>query len=105
MRPSGTEDVVRVYAEASTKEDTLKLAAEVANVVYDKAGGVGSRPEQPNIWKKTEIEFYYELTCANENCHEFRQDVHVYKRLEMTLFHYWDYVYAQRASFYWMTFE
>ncbi|XP_055530328.1 phosphoacetylglucosamine mutase [Wyeomyia smithii] len=49
VRPSGTEDVVRVYAEASTKEDTLKLAAEVSNLVYDKAGGTGPRPEQPKI--------------------------------------------------------
>ncbi|XP_065088319.1 phosphoacetylglucosamine mutase [Ochlerotatus camptorhynchus] len=49
VRPSGTEDVVRVYAEAATKEDTLQLALEVANVVYDKAGGVGPQPEMPKI--------------------------------------------------------
>ncbi|XP_062542981.1 phosphoacetylglucosamine mutase [Armigeres subalbatus] len=49
VRPSGTEDVVRVYAEADTKDNTLQLALEVANVVYDKAGGVGPRPEMPKI--------------------------------------------------------
>nr|XP_019527389.2 LOW QUALITY PROTEIN: phosphoacetylglucosamine mutase [Aedes albopictus] len=49
VRPSGTEDVVRVYAEADTKENTLQLALDVANVVHDKAGGVGPRPELPKI--------------------------------------------------------
>lgn len=49
VRPSGTEDVVRVYAESETKEGTLQLALEVANVVYDKAGGVGARPELAKI--------------------------------------------------------
>lgn len=47
-RPSGTEDVVRVYAEANTRENADKLAVEVATVVYDTAGGVGKRPEYPN---------------------------------------------------------
>lgn len=50
-RPSGTEDVVRVYAEADTRENADKLAIEVATVVYDTAGGVEKRPEYPN-WKK-----------------------------------------------------
>ncbi|XP_055609008.1 phosphoacetylglucosamine mutase [Uranotaenia lowii] len=49
VRPSGTEDVVRVYAEADTKENTLQLALDVANVVYDKAGGTGERPQKPQI--------------------------------------------------------
>lgn len=49
VRPSGTEDVVRVYAEADTKENSLQLAMDVASVVYDKAGGVGTRPEPPKI--------------------------------------------------------
>lgn len=35
MRPSGTEDVVRVYAEADTQEAADKLAAEVAQHVKD----------------------------------------------------------------------
>ncbi|CAH2096962.1 unnamed protein product [Euphydryas editha] len=47
VRPSGTEDVVRVYAEADTQESADKLAAEVAQAVFDLAGGVGKRPELP----------------------------------------------------------
>ncbi|CAB3227680.1 unnamed protein product [Arctia plantaginis] len=47
VRPSGTEDVVRVYAEADTQLSADKLAAEVAQAVYDLAGGVGARPELP----------------------------------------------------------
>lgn len=47
VRPSGTEDVVRVYAEAETAEQTKKLAAEVALVTYQLAGGVGPEPEVP----------------------------------------------------------
>jgi phosphoacetylglucosamine mutase len=44
VRPSGTEDVVRVYAEAETQEDADSLALAVAGKVFDLAGGVGSRP-------------------------------------------------------------
>lgn len=33
IRPSGTEDVVRVYAEASTQEAADKLADSVAELV------------------------------------------------------------------------
>uniref|UniRef100_A0A182JYP4 Phosphoacetylglucosamine mutase n=1 Tax=Anopheles christyi TaxID=43041 RepID=A0A182JYP4_9DIPT len=44
VRPSGTEDIVRVYAEADTRANTVQLAFEVANLVFDRAGGVGSRP-------------------------------------------------------------
>ncbi|CAK1594573.1 unnamed protein product [Parnassius mnemosyne] len=47
VRPSGTEDVVRVYAEADTQESADKLAAEVAQAVFDLAGGVGERPKLP----------------------------------------------------------
>ncbi|XP_045455505.1 phosphoacetylglucosamine mutase [Melitaea cinxia] len=47
VRPSGTEDVVRVYAEADTQESADKLASEVAQAVFDLAGGVGKRPELP----------------------------------------------------------
>ncbi|KAG2426457.1 hypothetical protein HXX76_011688 [Chlamydomonas incerta] len=43
-RPSGTEDAVRVYAEATTQEAADGLAREVARAVYDLAGGVGPRP-------------------------------------------------------------
>ncbi|GJQ87812.1 hypothetical protein Trydic_g18663 [Trypoxylus dichotomus] len=48
VRPSGTEDIVRVYAEAATKEEADMLAAEVARQVFEMAGGVGDRPEVPN---------------------------------------------------------
>lgn len=44
VRPSGTEDIVRVYAEASSQEDADQLAVDVARVTYDLAGGVGDRP-------------------------------------------------------------
>lgn len=43
-RPSGTEDAVRVYAEAASQEAADALAREVAGIVYDRCGGVGSRP-------------------------------------------------------------
>lgn len=45
VRPSGTEDVVRVYAEADTQESADALAHEVSLVVYDLAGGVGDKPK------------------------------------------------------------
>uniref|UniRef100_A0A8C7IPC8 Phosphoacetylglucosamine mutase n=1 Tax=Oncorhynchus kisutch TaxID=8019 RepID=A0A8C7IPC8_ONCKI len=41
VRPSGTEDVVRVYAEADTQESADALAHEVSLAVYRIAGGVG----------------------------------------------------------------
>ena len=44
MRPSGTEDVVRVYAEASGQAAADALALEIARAVHDLAGGVGARP-------------------------------------------------------------
>ncbi|KAH8298620.1 hypothetical protein KR018_001665 [Drosophila ironensis] len=47
VRPSGTEDVVRVYAEASTKEDTESLAYEVGILVQKLAGGVGPELTKP----------------------------------------------------------
>ncbi|KAF0543546.1 Phosphoacetylglucosamine mutase [Gigaspora margarita] len=46
VRPSGTEDVVRVYAEASTQKDCDELAFKVAGLVYDEAGGTGGRPSE-----------------------------------------------------------
>ncbi|XP_022593643.1 phosphoacetylglucosamine mutase isoform X1 [Seriola dumerili] len=45
VRPSGTEDVVRVYAEADTQESADALAHEVSLVVYRLAGGVGDEPK------------------------------------------------------------
>ena len=44
VRPSGTEDIVRVYAEADTREAVDALALEVSQKVYDLAGGIGERP-------------------------------------------------------------
>lgn len=41
VRPSGTEDVVRVYAEAVDQEMADTLANRVAALVYKHAGGVG----------------------------------------------------------------
>ena len=43
-RPSGTEDIVRVYSEAATQEEADELALKVMRLVYDLAGGVGNRP-------------------------------------------------------------
>uniref|UniRef100_A0A3P8S9P0 Phosphoacetylglucosamine mutase n=1 Tax=Amphiprion percula TaxID=161767 RepID=A0A3P8S9P0_AMPPE len=46
VRPSGTEDVVRVYAEAETQESADDLAHKVSLAVYRLAGGVGGEPKQ-----------------------------------------------------------
>ncbi|KAH9499209.1 Phosphoglucomutase-3 [Bulinus truncatus] len=43
-RPSGTEDVVRVYAEADTQANADKLACEVGLLVYNLARGIGEKP-------------------------------------------------------------
>ncbi|OCH96093.1 phosphoacetylglucosamine mutase [Obba rivulosa] len=43
VRPSGTEDVVRVYAEATSRAQADDLAYRVAGLVYDEAGGDTSR--------------------------------------------------------------
>ncbi|GAA6019201.1 hypothetical protein JCM11491_001415 [Sporobolomyces phaffii] len=43
VRPSGTEDCVRVYAEAATREQADALAQKVAGIVFDLAGQ-GARP-------------------------------------------------------------
>ncbi len=40
VRPSGTEDVVRVYAEAESREEVDQLANEVCKAVAKLAGGV-----------------------------------------------------------------
>lgn len=44
VRPSGTEDIVRIYAEADTQEAADALAREVSQATYDLAGGLGGRP-------------------------------------------------------------
>lgn len=47
VRPSGTEDVVRVYAEAALKGQADELAFRVAGLVYDEAGGdPAQRPKE-----------------------------------------------------------
>lgn len=43
VRPSGTEDVVRIYAEADTQDAADLLAKKVANLVFDLASGVGQK--------------------------------------------------------------
>ncbi|XP_078587525.1 phosphoacetylglucosamine mutase-like isoform X2 [Branchiostoma floridae x Branchiostoma japonicum] len=47
VRPSGTEDVVRVFAEADTQANADMLAHEVSVQVYQLAGGVGDQPQPP----------------------------------------------------------
>ena len=44
VRPSGTEDVVRVYAEAATQAEADELAVKVAQATWRLAGGVGEMP-------------------------------------------------------------
>ncbi|KAJ3411135.1 Phosphoacetylglucosamine Mutase [Chytridiales sp. JEL 0842] len=44
VRPSGTEDIVRVYAEADTRVNADELANIVCGIVFDSYGGVGERP-------------------------------------------------------------
>lgn len=48
-RPSGTEDVVRVYAEADSMEDADKLAGDVAIAIYETVDGVGDKPVSPCV--------------------------------------------------------
>lgn len=43
VRPSGTEDVVRIFAEAQSQTDADLLAKKVANLVFDFANGVGQK--------------------------------------------------------------
>ena len=44
VRPSGTEDVVRVYAEAETRQETEDLVNTICGIIFDEYGGVGGRP-------------------------------------------------------------
>ncbi|KAG7202201.1 hypothetical protein KM043_015877 [Ampulex compressa] len=44
VRPSGTEDVVRIYAECDDSNGVSELATKVALLVHKMAGGVGSEP-------------------------------------------------------------
>nr|XP_054361426.1 phosphoacetylglucosamine mutase isoform X1 [Mirounga angustirostris] len=45
VRPSGTEDIVRVYAEADSQENADSLAHAVSLAVFQLAGGVGETPQ------------------------------------------------------------
>lgn len=47
VRPSGTEDVVRVYAEAPSgyQKQAAYIALVISQAVYDRCGGVGDRPQ------------------------------------------------------------
>ncbi|XP_068137657.1 phosphoacetylglucosamine mutase [Hyperolius riggenbachi] len=45
VRPSGTEDVVRIYAEADTQVNADALAHEVCLAAFSLAGGVGDQPQ------------------------------------------------------------
>lgn len=47
VRPSGTEDIVRVYAECEHESDLTRLIIDVASLVYKLAGGVGPEPKLP----------------------------------------------------------
>ncbi|KAG0039536.1 Phosphoacetylglucosamine Mutase [Podila clonocystis] len=47
VRPSGTEDVVRVYAEAATRPETDELAFRIGGLVFDyNSCGSGARPRE-----------------------------------------------------------
>lgn len=45
VRPSGTEDLVRVFAECPVESNCDRLALGVAQIVYDNCEGVGPHPE------------------------------------------------------------
>jgi len=46
VRPSGTEDVVRVYAEAETQAQADELALLTAQAAHEHAGGKGDKPTE-----------------------------------------------------------
>ncbi len=45
VRPSGTEDAVRVYAEANSQRGADALAYEAMMLIYKLCGGVGAPPQ------------------------------------------------------------
>jgi len=45
IRPSGTEDLVRVFAECPIESHCDKLILAVAQIVYDNCDGIGPHPE------------------------------------------------------------
>jgi phosphoacetylglucosamine mutase len=48
VRPSGTENVVRVYAEAPTPQQADELATQAAKLVFEICRGVGQPPVFPS---------------------------------------------------------
>ncbi|KZS95994.1 phosphoacetylglucosamine mutase [Sistotremastrum niveocremeum HHB9708] len=46
VRPSGTEDVVRIYAEATLRPQVDELASRLSGVVYDFEGDQSKRPKE-----------------------------------------------------------
>lgn len=48
VRPSGTENVVRVFAEAKTSQDADALASKAAKLVHQLCNGVGVAPSFPS---------------------------------------------------------
>ncbi|KAG0236982.1 Phosphoacetylglucosamine Mutase [Actinomortierella wolfii] len=46
VRPSGTEDCTRLYAEAATRAECDELTYRIAGLVFDQAGGAGQRPRE-----------------------------------------------------------
>ena len=47
VRASGTEDAVRVYAEAEKRDSADQLAAKAEHIVYTLCKGVGDPPVFP----------------------------------------------------------
>ena len=45
VRPSGTEDLVRVFAECPNATDCDKMALNIAQMIYDNCEGQGPHPE------------------------------------------------------------
>ena len=56
LRPSGTEDVVRVYSESDTQDNADQLGYEVGLAVHKLAGGVGEPTPKP--WMNYEYSTY-----------------------------------------------
>jgi phosphoacetylglucosamine mutase len=48
VRPSGTENVVRVYAEASSSQEADALATKAAQLIHDFCGGTDTPPSFPS---------------------------------------------------------
>lgn len=46
IRPSGTEDVVRVYAEAETNQEARDLAIDVLHIIYNDLAGTEQPPSK-----------------------------------------------------------